>query len=172
MAESMWDDVKKLGDLVYNQTKEQKDILLLKLRMASFSSKRETAFGKLGSLVYKPLKDGKENITQDKKVTAALSDLTQIEEDIALTEKELEELRVKTADQRSELGDELGKTWEKTKSAITPKDEPGGGTKTTKSKTDAESASPAKKAKKSRAKSSSAKTAKDRKKGPKESDKS
>lgn len=183
MAESMWNDVKKLSDLLYHQTKEQKDILLLKLRMASYSSKRESAFARLGGLVYKPLKDGKNNIAEDKEINSALNELVQIEKDIKKTEKELDELRVKTADNRSELGEELGKTWEKTKTAVTAKTETGGAsgasgaggeTKKTKSKTTAPGSAeePEKKAKKPKAKSSSAQSAKDRKKGSKESDES
>ena len=172
MAESMWDDVKKLSDLLYHQTREQKDILLLKLRLASFSSKRESALSRLGGLVYKPLKDGKSDIAEDKDVSGAINELIQIDKDVALTEKELAELRAQTADKRSELGSELGKTWEKTKTAITPKAETGNDTNKTKSKSDtsAATAEPEKKAKKSRAKSSAAKTAKDGKKGSKESD--
>jgi len=173
MAESMWDDVKKLSDLLYHQTKEQKDILLLKLRMASFSSKRETAFSKLGSLVYKPLKEGKENIAEDKEISSALNELIQIEKDISLAEKELEELRVKTAGKRNELGEELGKTWQKTKTAITPQTGPGDETKKNKSKTKAGSTSePEEKTVKSKTKSSAEKTAKDTGKGSQESDKS
>ncbi|MFQ5431117.1 MAG: hypothetical protein ACE5EN_01265 [Nitrospinota bacterium] len=171
MAESMWDDVKKLSDLLYNQTKEQKDILLLKLRMASYSSKRESAFARLGGLVFKPLKDGKHDIAEDKEIKSALNELIQIEKDIKQTEKELDKLRAQTAGNRSELGDELGKTWEKTKTAITPKSEPDDEVKKTKSQT-APPVEPAKKAKKSRAKSSSAKSAKESKKGSKESDES
>ena len=170
MVESMWDDVKKLSDLLYHQTKEQKDILLLKLRLASFSSKRDSALARLGGLVYKPLKDGK-NIAEDKEINDALNELIQIDKDITETEKELKELRAATAEKRGELGNELGKTWEKTKTAITPKAEPGDGTKKTDSKSDTP-AEPPKKAKKSKAKSSTAKTAKEQKKGSKESDES
>jgi hypothetical protein len=135
MAESMWGDVKKLSDLLYRQTREQKDILLLKLRLASFSSKRDTAFARLGGLVYKPLKDGKDNIAEDKEVRASLDELVQIEKDVAKTEKELKELRSLTADQRSELGRELGKTWEKTKTAIAPKASPESDSRKSKGKT-------------------------------------
>lgn len=118
MVESMWGDVKKLSDLLYRQTREQKDILLLKLRLASYASKRDSAFAHLGGLVYKPLKEGKSNIAEDKEIRAAMEELQQIEKDIAKGEKELDELRKATADERVELGEEIGKTWDKTKSAI------------------------------------------------------
>ena len=114
----MWDDVKKLSDLLYRQTREQKDILLLKLRLASYTSKRDTAFARLGGFVYKPLRDGKSDIADTKEVRASLAELQQIEKDIAKGEKELEELRAATANERVELGQEIGKTWDKTKSAI------------------------------------------------------
>lgn len=173
MAETMWDDVKKLSDLLYTQTKEQKDILLLKLRLASFSSKRETAFARMGSLVYKPLKDGKKEIAENREIRNSLNELIDIEKDIAKTEKELEELRSVSADKRTELGDKLGKTWEKTKKAVKAQVKPSDEPVKTKSKAKAGSTAASEKtAKRSKPKSGGGKTVKDKKKGSAESDKS
>ncbi|GMT42237.1 MAG: hypothetical protein IEMM0002_0648 [bacterium] len=114
----MWNDVKKLGGLLYNQTWEQKDILLLKLRIVSYSNKRESAQARLGGFVYNVLKSGKTGIDDDKDIQAEVENLDGIGKEIEEANKKIEELRVKTAGERGEISEEIGKAWEKTKTQI------------------------------------------------------
>jgi len=114
----MWDDVKKLSGLLYRQTGEQKDILLLKLRITSYSGKRDSALARLGGLAYKTIKSGKTDIGDDKEIRAEMEKLDDIDEEIKKANKKLEELRVKTADERGEIAGEVGKAWKKTKNRV------------------------------------------------------
>lgn len=116
----MWDDVKKLSGLLYRQTGEQKDILLIKLRIASYSGKRDSALARLGGLAYKNIKNGKTDIGDDKEISAEVDKLDEIEGEVKKANKELEDLRVKTSDERGEIASELGKAWKKTKSGVSP----------------------------------------------------
>lgn len=112
----MWDDVRKLSGLLYRQTSEQKDILLLKLRIASYSGKRDSALARLGGLAYKTIKSGKTDISDDKNIQAEMEKLDDVDKEIKKANKKLEELRAQTAEERGEIASEIGKTWNKTKS--------------------------------------------------------
>lgn len=117
-VKTMWDDVKKLSDLLYRQTGEQKDILLLKLRIASYSGKRDSALARLGGLAYKTIKSGKTDIGDDKDIQAEIKKLEEIDGEVKKANKKLEDLRVKTSDERGEIASEIGKAWNKTKTRV------------------------------------------------------
>ncbi len=128
----MWEDFKKIGGLVFSQSKEQKDILMLKLRIISFDNKKDSALTRLGSLVFKAIKEGVNAPLEDAKVAEQLKELDEIEEEMESSNKLLGELREKTKEEREELATHLGDTWDKTKetlssmkpSAEKPKEEP------------------------------------------------
>lgn len=113
----MWDDFKKLGGLVFNQTKEQKSILLLKLRIISFNNKRDSALTKLGNIVYKAHKEGS-SLKEDEQVRAQIERLDEIEKEIEDAKNAMKEAQQKTSSERKEIASQMSDTWEKTKKSL------------------------------------------------------
>lgn len=114
----MWDDLKKISNLLYDQSKEQKDIALLKLRLISYNSKRESAFARLGNLIFKAYAKNKKDILQDAQILKALKNLDGTEKEMKKVSVDIEKLHEKTASGRKNMVDSVGKTWDKVKTKL------------------------------------------------------
>jgi hypothetical protein len=116
----VWEDVKKLGALLFDQTKEQKDIVLLKLREVSYNNKKENALARLGEIVFSLTKSGSESIPADNSdVSRIVNEIHKIDEEIGKINDLVESLKKQAAGERETMASDVTTVWEKTKTAFT-----------------------------------------------------
>lgn len=115
----VWDDVKKLGGLLFDQTREQKDIVLLKLRQVSYNNKKEDALARLGQAVFELVDKGEVSISADNSdVNRIVKEIHEIEEEIRKIEELVGNLKSQAATERDTMASEVSTVWEKTKTAF------------------------------------------------------
>jgi len=168
----VWEDVKKLGNLLFDQTKEQKEIVLLKLREVSYNNKKEDAMARLGQTVYTLLDSGNESVPADNSdINRIVGEIHEIDVEIAKISELVEELKKQAAGERDSMASEVNNVWEKTKTAFTTDEPKGSETDADSSKTETvekDAPKPPKQAKASTAKKSSAKAKSGEKTGDKD----
>ena len=119
----VWEDVKKLGNLLFDQTKEQKDIVLLKLREVSYNNKKEDAMARLGQAVYSLLESGNESISADNSdINRIVGEIHEIDAEIAKISELMEDLKKQAAGERDTMATEVNTVWKKTKTAFATDD--------------------------------------------------
>ncbi|MDH5542479.1 MAG: hypothetical protein OEY64_05900 [Nitrospinota bacterium] len=120
----MWEDVKKIGGLLLGQTKEQKDIVLLKLREVSFKNKKEDAFTRLGQNAFNLLAASQPVNAENDQIKMIIEEINGIDSEIEKINELLESLKIQAASERDVMATEVSSVWEKTKSALSKEDEP------------------------------------------------
>ena len=118
----MWEDFKKLGGLLVDQTKEQKDIALLRLREMSYKNKREDALAKLGQAVYAAMRAGEEVNRENLKIGPIVKEIEEIDDELAQIATLVADLKRQAATERETLATEVEGVWEKTKTAFSGDD--------------------------------------------------
>jgi len=121
----MWEDVKKIGGLLLGQTKEQKDIILLKLREVSFKNKKEDAFTRLGQNVFNLFEASQPVNAENDQVKTIIEEIKGIDSEIEKINELLESLKTQAASERDVMASEVSSVWKKTKKALAKEDVPG-----------------------------------------------
>ena len=119
----MWEDVKKIGGLLFDQTKEQKDIVLLKLREVSYKNKKEDAFSRLGQNVFNLLSASEPVTAENDSIKSVIDEIKEIDSEIEKINELVESLKTQAASDRDVMATEVSTVWEKTKSALSKEEE-------------------------------------------------
>lgn len=125
----VWEDVKKLGGLLFDQTREQKDIVLLKLRQVSYNNKKEDALARLGQTILKLIESGEESInSSNSDVNRIVEEIREIDEETTKINDLVENLKTQAAGERDTMASDVTTVWEKTKTAFAADEKRGPGT--------------------------------------------
>ncbi len=114
----MWSDLKKIGNSLLEQTIDQKELILFNLRVKSLSEKQESAFARLGSLVYTPLKGGNTISPDDEELKSLLAEIEGIEKEVEETGLVMKKIKTESASGRDRMVDDIEKAWNKTRTAF------------------------------------------------------
>jgi hypothetical protein len=114
----MLEEIKKIGNLLLTQTKDQKDILLLNLKLKSFSNKLDSAFTRLGKLAYPTLKDRDLSSSDNEELEKLIDEIRSIEDEVKEAGAQLEKSESESAELRGKMTEEVGTAWTKAKESM------------------------------------------------------
>lgn len=114
----MLEEIKRIGNLLLTQTKDQKDILLLNLKLKSFSNKLDSAFTRLGKLAYPTLKDRDISSADSEELKKLIDEIRSIEDEVKEAGAQLEKSESESAELRGKMAGEMETAWTKTKESM------------------------------------------------------
>lgn len=114
----MWNSIKRFGNLLLGQTREQKEILLLRLKIKGLTNKQDAAFARLGKLFYPLLKSGSQISPDNRKADSIIKEIGGDEEEVNMMKVQLDKLKSESATGLGIMAGEMENVWEKTKSTL------------------------------------------------------
>ncbi len=114
----MLEEIKRIINLILTQTKDQKDILLLNLKLKSFSNKLDSAFTRLGKLAYPTLKDSDLSSADNEELKKLIDEIRSIEDEVKEAGAQLEQSESESAELRGKMTEEVGTAWTKAKETM------------------------------------------------------
>jgi len=114
----MLEEIKRIINLIITQTKDQKDILLLNLKLKSFSNKLDSAFTRLGKLAYPTLKDRDISSSDSEELNKLIDEIRDIEGEVQEAGAQLEKSESESAELRGKMTEEVGTAWMKAKETM------------------------------------------------------
>jgi len=114
----MLEEIKRIGNLLLTQTKDQKDILMLNLKLKSFSNKLDSAFTRLGKLAYPTLKDRDISSSDNEELKKLIDEIQSIEDEVKEAGAQLEKSESESAELRGKMAGEMETAWTKTKESM------------------------------------------------------
>jgi len=114
----MLEEIKKIINLLLTQTRDQKDIFLLNLKLKSFSNKLDSAFTRLGKLAYPTLKDRDISSANSEELKKLIDEIRNIECEVQEAGAQLEKSESESAELRGKMTEEVGTAWTKAKETM------------------------------------------------------